>query len=306
MNVKNKIILFGYGFLGKKIYSELEKKDTTIIKTKLNKMENVLQLDISDHKRISNLIDKEKPDIIINCAGRNDIDFLEKNPEKAKLVNAISPEVIAKKCEEYNSRLIHISTDSIFDGEKGMYNENDIPNPKNIYAKTKLQGEKKVLEGCSNSVIVRTNFYGIDNSQKYLFNNMLEKLKQKQDIIGFDDVHFTPLSVENLSQQITDVTFSNYKGIIHLGSDKKISKYEFCKIMAQKLGFGENYVKQGSIDDFSFIAERPKNTSLNNEVSKSIVKHKSIEFEDWLESKKDEIMELHDLKMCEKFENKNN
>ena len=66
--------------------------------------------------------------------------------------------------------------------------------------------------------------------------------------------------------------------------------------MAQKLGFGENYVKQGSIDDFSFIAERPKNTSLNNEVSKSIVKHKSIEFEDWLESKKDEIMELHDLK----------
>ena len=306
MNVKNKIILFGYGFLGKKIYSELEKKDTTIIKTKLNKMENVLQLDISDHKRISNLIDKEKPDIIINCAGRNDIDFLEKNPEKAKLVNAISPEVIAKKCEEYNSRLIHISTDSIFDGEKGMYNENDIPNPKNIYAKTKLQGEKKVLEGCSNSVIVRTNFYGIDNSQKYLFNNMLEKLKQKQDIIGFDDVHFTPLSVENLSQQITDVTFSNYKGIIHLGSDKKISKYEFCKIMAQKLGFGENYVKQGSIDNLSFIAERPKNTSLNNKVSKSIVKHKSIEFEDWLESKKDEIMELHDLKMCEKFENKNN
>ena len=296
MNVKNKIILFGYGFLGKKIYSELEKKDTTIIKTKLNKMENVLQLDISDHKRISNLIDKEKPDIIINCAGRNDIDFLEKNPEKAKLVNAISPEVIAKKCEEYNSRLIHISTDSIFDGEKGMYNENDIPNPKNIYAKTKLQGEKKVLEGCSNSVIVRTNFYGIDNSQKYLFNNMLEKLKQKQDIIGFDDVHFTPLSVENLSQQITDVTFSNYNGIIHLGSDKKISKYEFCKIMAQKLGFGENYVKQGSIDNLSFIAERPKNTSLNNKVSKSIVKHKSIEFEDWLESKKDEIMELHDLK----------
>ena len=66
--------------------------------------------------------------------------------------------------------------------------------------------------------------------------------------------------------------------------------------MAQKLGFGENYVKQGSIDNLSFIAERPKNTSLNNKVSKSIVKHKSIEFEDWLESKKDEIMELHDLK----------
>jgi dTDP-4-dehydrorhamnose reductase len=294
--VENKIILFGYGFLGKNIYFELEKKGLVVIKTKLEEMKDVIQLDISDHKKISDLIDKEKPDIVINCAGRNDIDFLEKNPEQAIAINSIGPEIIAKKCEEYNSRLVHISTDSIFDGQKGMYDENDVPNPKNIYAKTKLEGEKKVTKECSNSVIVRTNFYGIDNSRKYLFNNMLEKLKQKQDIIGFDDVHFTPLSVENLSQQITDVTFSNYNGIIHLGSDKKISKYEFCKIMAQKLGFGENYVKQGSIDNLSFIAERPKNTSLNNKVSKSIVKHKSIEFEDWLESKKDEIMELHDLK----------
>ena len=294
--MENKIILFGYGFLGKNIYFELEKKGLVVIKTKLEEMKDVIQLDISDHKKISDLIDKEKPDIVINCAGRNDIDFLEKNPEQAIAINSIGPEIIAKKCEECNSRLVHISTDSIFDGQKGMYDENDVPNPKNIYAKTKLEGEKKVTKECSNSVIVRTNFYGIDNSRKYLFNNMLEKLKQKQDIIGFDDVHFTPLSVENLSQQITDVTFSNYKGIIHLGSDKKISKYEFCKSMAQKLGFGENYVKQGSIDDFSFIAERPKNTSLNNKVSKSIVKHKSIEFEDWLESKKDEIMELHDLK----------
>ena len=294
--MENKIILFGYGFLGKNIYLELEKKGLVVIKTKLEEMKDVIQLDISDHKKISDLIDKEKPDIVINCAGRNDIDFLEKNPEQAIAINSIGPEIIAKKCEEYNSRLVHISTDSIFDGQKGMYDENDVPNPKNIYAKTKLEGEKKVTKECSNSVIVRTNFYGIDNSRKYLFNNMLEKLKQKQDIIGFDDVHFTPLSVENLSQQITDVTFSNYNGIIHLGSDKKISKYEFCKSMAQKLGFGENYVKQGSIDNLSFIAERPKNTSLNNKVSKSIVKHKSIEFEDWLESKKDEIMELHDLK----------
>ena len=108
-----------------------------------------------------------------------------------------------------------------------MYSENDLPNPKNVYAKTKLEEEKRVNNQCNNSVIIRTNFYGIDNSQKYLFNNMLEKLKQKQDIIGFDDVYFTPLPVENLGEQIIDVIFSDYKGIIHLGSDEKISKYEF-------------------------------------------------------------------------------
>ena len=73
-------------------------------------------------------------------------------------------------------------------------------------------------------------------------------------------------------------------------------KYEFCKIMSEKLGFGAHRVKPGSIDSLSFIAERPKNTSLNNKLSKSIVKHKSIRFADWLETKKGEIMQLHNLK----------
>ena len=125
---------------------------------------------------------------------------------------------------------------------------------------------------------------------------MLEKLKRKQEIIGFDDVYFTPLPVENLGEQIIDIVFSDFKGIIHLGSDEKISKYEFCKIMAEKLGFGEEQIKPGSIDDTGFLAKRPKNTSLNNGFSKSIVKHKSIGFADWLEIKKDEIIKLYNLK----------
>ena len=65
---------------------------------------------------------------------------------------------------------------------------------------------------------------------------------------------------------------------------------------SEKLGFGEELVKPDSIDNTAFIAKRPKNTSLNNEFSKSIVKHKSIEFADWLETKKDDIMKLHNLK----------
>ncbi len=296
MSMKNKIILFGYGFLGKNIYSGLKENNSTVIKTKLNKIDDVLQLDISDHKRVSDLIDQEKPNIVINCAGRNDIDFLENNPEKARSINSISPEIIAKKCQQNNSRLIHISTDSVFDGKRGMYSENDLPNPKNVYAKTKLEGEKKVMNQCNDSVIIRSNFYGIDNSQRYLFNNMLEKLKRKQEIIGFDDVYFTPLPVENLGEQIIDIVFSDFKGIIHLGSDEKISKYEFCKIMSEKLGFGEEQIKPGSIDDTGFLAKRPKNTSLNNGFSKSIVKHKSIGFADWLEIKKDDITKLYNLK----------
>ena len=296
MDMKNKIVLFGYGFLGKCISLEFEKNGFSVAKTKLNEKSDIIQLDITDHKKLLNFISNEKPEIIINCVGRTDIDFLEKNPKHAIEINTIGPEVISKKCQENEVRLIHISTDSVFDGNKGMYSENDTPKPKNLYAKTKLDGEKKVLENCDNSVIIRTNFYGINDSQKYLFNSILEKFHQKQNIVGFNDVYFSPLSVENLSQQILDVTISDYNGIVHLGANKELSKYEFCKIMAEKLEFDENYLKSDTIDNYSFIAKRPKNTSLDNRLSKTIVKHKSISFKDWLESKKDEIMQLYNLK----------
>ena len=233
---------------------------------------------------------KDRNALVIDPA-ENDpiIDFIEKNSNDAIQINSIAPEIIAKNCKRNGSRLIHISTDSVFDGNRGMYTEEDTPNPRNIYAKTKLDGEKRISENCNDFAIIRTNFYGISNSGKYLFNNILEKLNTQKNIVGFSDVYFSPLSVENLSQQILDVAESDYNGVIHLGTDTKLSKYEFCSLMAQELGYGEDYVKPDSIDNYSFVAERPKNTSLDNNLSKSIVKHKSINFADWLKIKKNEI-----------------
>jgi dTDP-4-dehydrorhamnose reductase len=294
--MKNKIILLGYGFLGIGVHHESKKRELPIITTKLNEKNGIIQLDITDHNKIEKLIETEKPELVINCIGRTDIDYIEKNPKLAIEINSIGPKFIAKNCKKNGSRFIHISTDSIFDGVHGMYAEDDIPNPQNLYAKTKLDGEKNISENCDDFAIIRTNFYGINNSTKYLFNTMLKKLYNKNSVVGFSDVYFSPLSVENLSEQILDVGISNFKGIIHLGADTKLSKYEFCLLMAQKLGFNEDCVKPDSIDNYSFIAKRPKNTSLDNKLSKSIVKHKSIEFNDWLEIKKDEIIQLFNLK----------
>ena len=293
--MKNKIILLGCGFLGTGIHYESQKREFSIISTKLNKKNDVIQLDLTDHKKIEDLIESEKPELIINCAGRTDVDLIEKNPNTAIQINSIAPEIIAKNCKKNGSRLIHISTDSVFDGNKGMYTEEDLPNPRNVYAKTKLDGEKRKAENCNDFVIIRTNFYGINHSGKYLFNNILQKLDTGQNVVGFNDVYFSPLSIENLSQQILDVATSDYNGVIHLGADTKLSKYEFCSLMAQELGYGEDYVKPDSIDNYSFVAERPKNTSLDNNLSKSIVKHKSIDFADWLKIKKDEITKFLNL-----------
>ena len=97
-----------------------------------------------------------------------------------------------------------------------------------------------------------------------------------------------------------DVVFSDYRGILNLSANKLISKLEFCNILANKLNFKNFNIIEESIDNFNFIAKRPKNTSLDNSLSKSIVKHKSIDFEEWLDFSKTKIIQHFNLENNQK------
>ena len=225
---------------------------------------------------------------------------MEIDPKLATDVNVRGPKIIAEACEKIGSRLIHISTDSVFDGKNGMYSEDKKPNPINIYARSKLDGENEIKKMCKNYAIIRTNFFGINKFGKYLFNNILMKLKNNEKVQGFKDVIFTPLSTKNLAQQIMDVAFSDYRGVLNLSANRSISKLEFCNILANKLNFKSFNIVEESIDNFNFIAKRPKNTSLDNSLSKSIVKHKSVDFEDWIDFSKMEIVQHFNLENNQK------
>ena len=293
--LENKILLLGLGFLGEEVCNEALKRNCDVEKTRLHKSDGIIQLDINNHEEVKNLIESQKSEIVINCISRNDIDNMEKNPRLATDVNVTGPKIIAETCEKIGSRLIHISTDSVFDGKNSMYSEDKKANPINIYARSKLDGENEIKKMCKNYVIIRTNFFGINKFGKYLFNNILMKLKNNEKIQGFKDVIFTPLSTKNLSQQIMDVSFSDYCGILNLSANKSISKLEFCNTLAEKLNFKNYNIVEESIDNFNFIAKRPKNTSLDNSLSKSIVKHKSVDFEEWLDFSKMEIIQHFNL-----------
>lgn len=276
-----RVLVIGSGFLGTNIAQEF--KDHIVTQTNLTKISNNSYiLDITDEKKVIDCFNDVKPSIVINCAANTDIDFLEQNALTAYLINGKGVLNIAVAAERSNVRLIHISTDGIFDGIRGNYTEEDKPNPINVYAKSKLIGEENIIKNCSNHVIVRTNFYGYHPQNKYLFNNILSKLKNREQFIGFDDVIFSPLEVSNLSNLISDVTFSNYRGILNLSSNESISKYQFCCKMAKVFDFDSNLIKKGSIEDVGFIAKRPKNTSLINTKSKQFTKSKIISLHDWL------------------------
>jgi dTDP-4-dehydrorhamnose reductase len=286
--LSERVLVIGAGFLGGNIAEKF--KDHIITQTNLTKInKNSYILDITDEKQVVDCFHDVKPSIVINCAANTNIDFLERNTPTAYSINGEGIRNLAVTCKRSDVRLVHISTDGIFDGISGNYTEEDKPNPINVYAKSKVIGEENIMKNCLNHVIVRTNFYGNHPQGKSLFNNILSKLKNRERFTGFDDVIFSPLEVSNLSDLISDVTFSNYRGILNLSSNESISKYQFCCKMADVFGFDSNLIKKGSIEDAGFIAKRPKNTSLTNTKSKQFTKSKIMSLEDWLLKIKDVI-----------------
>jgi len=286
--LSERVLVIGAGFLGENIMEKFKNHIVTQTNlTKINKNSHIL--DITDEKQVIDCFHDVKPSIVINCAANTNIDFLEINTTTAYSINGEGARNIAVTCKKSDIRLVHISTDGIFDGINGNYTEEDKPNPINVYAKSKVIGEENIMKNCLNHVIVRTNFYGNHPKGKSLFNNILSKLKNKEPFTGFNDVIFSPLEVSNLSDIISDVVFSNYRGILNLSSNETISKYQFCCKMADVFGFDSNLIKKGSVDDVGFIAKRPKNTSLNNTKSKQFIKSKIMPLEDCLVKIKDNI-----------------
>ncbi len=263
------VLVLGNGFLGSHITNELKNKKIPFSVTNFTNIDAKLFVDIRNISSIEKVVSDISPDLIINCVAIGKIDYLESNPEIAFSLNSDGAKNIATVAKKFQIKLIHISTDSIFDGKSGNYLESDTPNPINVYAQSKVKAEEFVRNITDNHVIVRTNFYGYDSRGNWFFNWVYGQFIHTQKIFGFNDVYFNPLEVSNLSEIILDIASSDFTGTINLGSTETISKYQFIVKTAEIFGFDKEMIVEGTYDNFAnAIAQRPLNTSLD--ISKSI------------------------------------
>ena len=119
----------------------------------------VLTGDLCDDSFLKAVMEKAKPQLVINCAAAANIDWCEQNPDEALLINSEVPGRLAEICLKKDINLLHISTDAVFDGKQVEYTEEDIPNPQSVYARSKLLGEQNVVLANQNALISRVNFY---------------------------------------------------------------------------------------------------------------------------------------------------
>ena len=222
--------------------------------------------DLTDVVLLNQWLETSQLDVIVHCAAIVDVDLCEENISAATNLHVITTEVIANYINSIKGMLIYISTDSVFDGEKSTsYSESDLVNPLNIYAKTKLMGEK-LVQSMNNGLVLRTNIIGWTQKGNTSFAEwMLKSLIDNAPLNLFHDVYFSPLTVEELSLIIEKIIYNPIFGLYHCASSDSISKYDFGKKMAEIFQLSDSNISRISVDEMNFKAKRPKNMALNSD-----------------------------------------
>ncbi len=230
------------------------------------------EIDITDYHSVKQIVVAVGPDAIINCAAYTAVDECETNIEKAFSVNAEGAGYVASASASIGARIVHISTDYVFDGENdGFYVETDTPNPLSIYGKSKLEGEKKVAEGCENHQIFRIAWlYGL-YGKNFVFTirkAARQKVLSAEPLRVVDDQLGSPTSTKEVCRQVLRALPADLTGVFHSTCEGWCSWYDFAKEIVKAAGIAVD-VQPCTTAEYPRPARRPRNSRLENHRLKS-------------------------------------
>lgn len=219
------------------------------------------ELDLTKLESIIPFLESSSPDFIINCAAYTAVDKAEDDPELSGLINAKAPAAIASYCKKNSKRLIHISTDYVFDGDFSRpINEEEQPNPQSVYGKTKLEGEKVVGKILDNAYIVRTAWVYSSYGNNFV-KTMLRLGKEKDEINVVSDQIGSPTYARDLAEAILNIieginNGNDMPGVYHYSNEGVCSWYDFAAEIMKQAGLSCK-VKPIPTSEFPTKAKRP-------------------------------------------------
>jgi len=243
-------------------------------------------LDLQDSAELRHLCHRVKPDVIIHTAAISDIDYCEAHQEIAESVNVGVTRTLVNLCSEGDARLIYFSSDSIFNGRKGGYVEEDIPEPLHFYGRTKVEGEKIVQQGCRNWVIIRpsliTGLPLLDAGNSFLWR-LINELKQGKKAAFPKEEIRSPVDAVTLSRAVLELAENNFQGILHLAGNDTLTRFEIARQIVRKLGYSLDLVVDRKPEVTTGRAPRPRNVSLDNTKARSVLKTPMLYLEEALD-----------------------
>ena len=225
--------------------------------------EDSLNIDVTDRGALYDIILNKSPDYLINCAAVTNVDACERDKELAYNVNVNGIKNIISSTSQH-TKIIHISSDYIFDGNKELYTEIDHPNPLCYYGKTKLESENILRGSNRNYLIIRTSVI-FGGSQNNFYRWVLESLRNGENISVVTDQTSNPTWTWSLSEAIYKAIINNLKGVYHYAGEEILSRYEFAKKIAKINNLDLNKITPILTADLEQVADRPKFSSLSTE-----------------------------------------
>jgi dTDP-4-dehydrorhamnose reductase len=258
-----KILITGaFGQLGNSLKNFLSINDE-VFRTGLNIPTGGkgLQLNIVDKIMLKDIISSISPDVIINLAALTNVDFCESNPEIAKEVNTNG---VQNLVDVFSGKIIHLSTDYVFDGLKGPYKEEDQINPISVYGKTKYDAEKIVLDK-NNNLVLRANvlYNMLGNNKASFLNWVVNNLKNKNSIQVVNDQFNNPTWTESIAEILVNCLNKDMSGLYHWGDQDYLSRYDFAIKIAESYNLKSDLIKQISTSQLKQMAPRPLNGGLD-------------------------------------------
>ncbi len=226
----------------------------------------LLRCDLLERGAVERVLDQVQPDWVIHCAALANVDACEADPVLARKSNTILPAELATHVARGGARLVHISTDAVFDGSRGDYGEEDEPNPLSVYARTKLEGERAVARANPQAIIARVNLFGWSVSgQRSLGEFFFNNLSAGRRVLGFTDVYFCPLLANDLAHILLKMLEQGLSGLYHVVSRECLSKYDFGVRLAQKFGLDASLITPASVREGGLAARRSPNLTLRTD-----------------------------------------
>jgi dTDP-4-dehydrorhamnose reductase len=229
--------------------------------------------DLTDRQKARTVMGKVKPDLVVHCAAATDLDRCQREPAWADRLNREMAANVADAARRVDSKLIHISTDAVFDGSGGPYQEGDEPNPLSIYGQSKLAGERAVLGHDDEALVIRTNLFGWTRrpGRLSLSEWFLDKLRRAESCVGFADVFFSPILANDLGPILLDLADSGFGGLFHIGGADCLSKDAFGRKLADAFGYSDDLIEPGSVENIGFDAPRARRLCLDSSKAEAAI-----------------------------------
>ncbi len=256
------LIIGASGFIGSHIYNYCKRNHVEVVGTFCHHCEDssMIKFDLrSDNlEKICDKYFKEKlPENLILCGANASIDSCKKDENASREVNVVSTLKILKQADKLGIKSVFLSSEAVFDGNKGLYTENDVPNPVTLYGKQKLEVERYISENIRNYLIFRVSrATGSCYGENDIFREFHNKISFQKEIVCLKNQSFCLTEVDDIVLCIINSLEKDMRGLFHISSGNYISRYELAKVFADKIFGGYDKIVEKEYYEMDFLDNR--------------------------------------------------